>query len=117
VLSIAQLPLTLSATTLTVQLYAPAVGLKIKLKAEDANNPGVSVETDANTTGAGWQTLTFDMASQSPGTAALNPAATYNKLTIFPDFTCGGASPGIEEIFYVGPITFIGANGPSAPPL
>jgi hypothetical protein len=117
--SIGALPFSAFASVVTVQFYAPAAGLTVKLKAENAGNPGVSVETDVVTTTAGWQVLTFDFSHPSPGTAALDPAQTYNKLSIFSDFTCssGGASPGADEIFYVGPITFVGAAAPSAAPL
>ncbi|MEY4377940.1 MAG: hypothetical protein RJB26_2490, partial [Pseudomonadota bacterium] len=115
-LSIGTVPFSSNATTMTVRIHAPAAGLNVKLKLEDANNAGVSVEADVLTTAAGWQTLTFDFANQTPGTAALNTAATYNKLSIFPNFSCGSGAPADAD-FYVGPITFIGANAPSAPPL
>ena len=115
-LSIGTVPFASNATTMTVRIHAPAAGLNVKLKLEDANNAGVTVETDVLTTAAGWQTLTFDFANQAPGTAALNTAATYNKLSIFPNFSCGSGAPADAD-FYVGPITFIGANAPSAPPL
>jgi Bacterial Ig-like domain (group 2) len=118
-LSIGRLPFSALATVMTVQFYAPAAGLTVKLKAENAGNAGVSVETDVVTTSAGWQVLTFDFSHPSPGTAALDPAQTYNKISIFSDFTCssGGASPAADEVFYVGPVAFVGAAAPSAPPL
>ena len=117
--SIGTLPFSATATVVTVQFYAPAAGLDIKLKAENALNGAVSVETDVFTTTAGWQVLTFDFSKQAAGTAALDPSQTYNKLSIFADFTCasGGASPTADEVFYVGPITFVGAAAPSAAPL
>ena len=117
--SVGTLPFSASASVMTIQIYAPAAGMTVKLKAENASNAGVSVETDVVTTTAGWQVLTFDFAHPSPGTAALDPSQTYNKISIFSDFTCssGGASPGADEIFYVGPITFVGAAAASAPPL
>ena len=99
-----------------MRIYAPAAGLNVKLKLEDANDNTHTVETDVSTTVAGWQTLTFDFANQTPGTAALNTAFTFNKLTIFPNFSCGSGAPADAD-FYVGPITFVGADAPSAPPL
>jgi hypothetical protein len=118
-LSIGKLPFSASATVITVQFYAPAAGMDVKLKAENAQNGGVSVETDVLTTTAGWQVLVFDFSKQAPGTAALDPTQTYNKLSIFPDFTCsnGGAAPGADEVFYVGPVTFVGAAAAAAAPL
>jgi len=117
--SIGRLPFSATATTITMQVYVPVAGVVIKLKAEDANNPGVSVETDVTPTTTGWQTLSFDFSHQSPGTAALVIANTYNKLSVFADFTCvnGNPPPVADEVFYIGPIKFIGATAPSAPPL
>ena len=115
-LSIGRVPFAANATTMTVRIYAPAAGLNVKLKLEDANDNTHTVETDVTTTAAGWQTLTFDFANQAPGTAALNTAFTFNKLTIFPNFSCGSGAPADAD-FYVGPITFVGADAPSAPPL
>lgn len=115
-LSIGTVPFAANATTMTVRIYAPAAGLNVKLKLEDANNNTHTVEADVSTTVAGWQTLTFDFANQTPGTAALNTAFTFNKLTIFPNFSCGSGAPADAD-FYVGPITFVGADAPSAPPL
>ena len=115
-LSIGRVPFAANATTMTVRIYAPAAGLNVKLKLEDANDNTHTVETDVTTTAAGWQTLTFDFANQAPGTAALNTAFTFNQLTIFPNFSCGSGAPADAD-FYVGPITFVGADAPSAPPL
>ena len=116
--SIGSLPFSASATSVTVQIYVPIANLTIKLKVEDANNAGVSVETDVLATAAGWQTLTFDFAKQAAGTAALDPTKTYNKMSIFSGWTCNGtgSDPG-SNAFYVGPIVFLGASGPAAPPL
>jgi len=117
-LSVGRIPFAPNATTMTARLYAPAAGMSIKVKVENAENGGVSVETDTLTQVAGWQTLTFDFANQSPGTAALDVAATYNKISLFPNFSCAtGASPVADEIFFIADVTFIGANAPSAPPL
>ncbi len=117
--SIPQVPFSATATTVTAVVYAPVAGVDFKLKFEDANDPTHTVETDVVVPTTGWQTLTFDMSKQAPGTAALNPAYTFNKMSVFPDFTCGnsGAAPAADETFFVGPITFIGASAPSAPAL
>lgn len=116
--SIGRLPFADNARTMSVRMHVPQAGMSVKLKVEQADNPNVSVETDTVATAAGWQTLLFDFGNQSPGTAPLNTASTYNKLSLFPNFSCAtGASPATDEIFHVGAITFIGATGPSAPPL
>jgi len=105
-------------TTMTMVVYAPAAGLPIELKVENTANNGQSVETHANTTGIGWQTLTFDfsmnvMPNGLP-TGALNSTFTYDKISVFPAFL---TSPAANLVFWVGPITFIGASAPLAPPL
>jgi uncharacterized protein YjdB len=121
-MSIGVVPFSATATTITVQMYVPIAGVVIKLKVEDLHFPGdasKSVETDVTPTATGWQTLTFNFASPSAGTASINLANTYNKISIFADFTCvnGNPAPLSDEVFYVGPVRFIGAAAPAAPPL
>lgn len=116
--SIGRLPFAENAKTLTARIYVPEAGMSVKMKVEQADNPAISAETDTVATAAGWQTLVFDFAATSPGTATLNVANTYNKLSLFPNFSCAsGSSPATDEVFYVGPILFIGATGPSEPPI
>ena len=43
---------------------------------------------------AAWETLTFNFANQAAGTAALNLAYTYNKVSIFFNFGVTGAVAG-----------------------
>ncbi len=110
--SIGTIPFSTSHTKLTAVVYSPVAGASFKLKVEDANNGGHAVESDA-IAAVGWQTLTFNMATQSAGTPALDLTYTYNKLTIFPNFW----TPSANEVYYAGPITFLGTSVPSAPPL
>jgi hypothetical protein len=64
----------------------------VRLKLEDANDATKSVETEVLTTLAnGWQTLSFDFAQQAAGTAAFNNAHTYNKASVFFDFSVAGS--------------------------
>jgi hypothetical protein len=111
--SVGTIPFSSIHTKLTAVIYSPVAGASIKLKVEDANDGTHSVETDA-TAALGWQTLTFDMATPSAGTQPLNLSFTYNKISLFPNF---GAVPGADEVYFVGPITFLGTSMPSAPPL
>lgn len=81
------IPLTATRTKMTVDVFSPAVGIDIKFKVENHNDPTQSVETDVKTTVANkWETLTFDFSNQAPGTAALNPSYTFDKASIFFDF-------------------------------
>jgi hypothetical protein len=89
--------LSTSATRMSVRVYAPAAGIKIRLKLEDHTNGNKSVETDAVTTvGKAWEELIFDFSNPAAGTAALNLANTYDKASIFFDF--GNAGTG--KVFY-----------------
>ncbi len=53
-----------------------------------------------------WETLVFDFANQSAGTAAMNLAFTYNMASVFFDF--GNAGTG--SVFYWDDVTFLAAN-------
>ena len=48
----------------------------------------------------GWETLTFDFANQAAGTAALNLAYTYNKVSIFFNFGVTGAAAGAKTYYF-----------------
>ena len=97
---------TAANSKMTARIYAPAAGLIVKLKLENQNVSANAVETDAVTTVAnGWQTLTFDFNNNSPGTPALNPAFTYNKASMFFDFSVGGSG----KVFYMDDLKMISA--------
>ncbi|MBC6995410.1 T9SS type A sorting domain-containing protein [Neolewinella lacunae] len=103
-----RIPFTASATTMSVRVWSPTAGTPIRLKVEAANDPAISVETEALTTVAmAWDTLVFDFTNEAPGTAAFNLASSYNKASIFFNF---GAS-GTGEIYYWDDVTF-GGDGP-----
>ena len=101
------IPFTNSATTLTVRVWSPDVGIPVRLKVEDIANGAKSVETEAITTVAGWQTLTFDFANAASGTPVLNLSTTYNKATIFFDFGRIGSG----KTYYFDDITFVSGTG------
>ena len=113
--SINTIAFTATNQTITVRVYAPAAGKPVRLKVENAADPTVSVETEATTTtAAGWQTLSFNFANQAAGTAALNLAATYNKVSVFPNFGTPGSAGGggtwyFEDIAY--PVASTGGGG------
>jgi hypothetical protein len=115
--SIGTIGFTATNKTITVRVYAPAAGKPVRLKVENAADPTVSVETEATTTvAAGWQTLSFNFANQAAGTAALNLASTYNKVSVFPNFGTPGSAGGggtwyFEDIAYPVASTGGGAGG------
>ncbi len=120
--SILAIPFTASAKTMTARVYSPAVGVRVRIKVEDASNNGVSVETDAiTTTSNAWETLTFDFAN--PGlsppvgggpTSPLDLTKTYNRLSVFMDFGIGNGGSGplpADRTYYIDDITFVAAGG------
>ena len=67
--SIAPIPFSATAKTITVRVWAPAAGIPIRLKVEDAADGSKSCETEATTTVANaWETLTFNFANPAAGT-------------------------------------------------
>jgi hypothetical protein len=101
------LPFTATKTQMSVRVYSPAAGLRVRLKVEDRTNNTRSVETEAMTQAANtWETLIFDFANQSSGTAAINLTYTYNMASIFFDF--GNAGTG--KTFYWDDVSFLATN-------
>ncbi|CAD5372779.1 exported hypothetical protein [Rubrivivax sp. A210] len=108
-----RIPFTASDTTMTLRVWSPDAGIPVRLKVEDSGDPNKSVETEATvTTAAGWQTLSFNFASQVAGTAALNLAFNYNKPTVFFDFGRARAAA-VQKTYYFDDLAF-GAAAPAA---
>lgn len=106
--SVGKIPFDASNTRMTVRFWSPDTGIKVRLKVEDHTQGAISCETEATTTVAGgWETLTFDFASPASGTAALNVASTYDKVSVFPDFGVAGAG----KVYYFDEIVFLGGGG------
>jgi exo-beta-1,3-glucanase (GH17 family) len=109
------IPFDASNTRMTVRVYSPAAGIPVRLKLQrsqdDPNDPSNKVETEVLTTVANaWETLTFDFATQVPGTPPLNTSLSYDQLVIFFNFGKTGAEAGVQT-FYYDDITFIGGGG------
>ena len=99
--SVGTLPFSAVRTRMTVRVYSPNAGYKVRLKVEDAADGTHSVETEATTTVANaWETLTFDFANPASGTAALVFGFTYNKVSIFFNFGVNGATTGAKTYFF-----------------
>ena len=104
----AKIPVTASATKMSVKVYSPAAGIDIKLKIEDHNEGTHSVETDTKTTVANqWETLVFDFSAPAAGTSAWNAAYNYDKASIFFDF--GNAGDG--RTYYFDDVKFVSSGG------
>ena len=90
-------PITSANTTITAWVYSPDVGTNVLLKVEDNTDTTKSVETLAVTTVSNtWEKLTFDFTNEADGTAAFNDTYTYDKASIFLDFSVDGSG----KVFY-----------------
>jgi hypothetical protein len=104
-----RIPFSADANIITVRVWSPTAGTPFLLKAEQTDDPNVSVETFASTTVAeAWETLTFDFTNEAPGTAAINYDAVYGKLSFFPNF---GTSPTADEVYFWDDIIFGDGGG------
>ncbi len=110
-----RIPFTVADKKMTVKVWSPDAGIKVRLKVEDFMDVTKSVETEAITTTANaWETLTFDFVNQSAGTAALNLGFNYNKASIFFNFGITGAVAG-EKIYYFDDVKFVNAANGALP--
>ncbi len=111
--AIAPIGFSATNTTVTARVWSPDANIPVRLKVENAANPAQSVETEATTTvAAGWQTLSFNFANPVTGTAALNLALTYNKVSIFFDF----GTVGTGKTYYVDDLDFTFGGATPPPP-
>ena len=108
----AAIPFSAGNTVLRARVYAPVVGTPIRMKVENESNAGIFVEAQVNTTVSGWDTLSFDFASQVAGTPAINFANVYDKIAVFFNF---GNSPTVSETYFIDYVEFSGggSSGPS----
>ncbi len=102
-----RIPMASGATNMSVRVYSPSAGIKVRLKIEDRTDPTKSVETEATTGAANtWETLVFNFNNQAAGTSPINFSYTYNMASIFFDFGVVGNG----KVFYWDDVRFIGAN-------
>ena len=100
------IPFVPGGTTITAKVWSQVAGTPVRFKAEDRMNGAISVETEAYTTQAGeWETLTFDLSQEVPGTQPLNMTNTYDVITLFFDFGTAGGDVG-DQIFYFDDVVF-----------
>lgn len=113
--TVATLPFDAANTRMTVRIFSPTAGIKVRLKVQDAANSAHSAETEATTTLAnGWSTLTFDFANPVSGTPALDFSYTYNRISIYFDYGTTGATAGAKT-YYFDDVTFVGGAGSFSP--
>ncbi len=94
------------ANIMQVRFWSPDANVPVRLKVEDASNAAISVETEDTTSMAGaWEVLTFDFNNEASGTAALNTANTYDKISLFPNFGTDGNTAGAKA-YYIDDVVF-----------
>ncbi|NRD23328.1 T9SS type A sorting domain-containing protein [Winogradskyella litoriviva] len=105
------LPFTTTDTKMYVSVWSPDAGIPVRLKVEDHADNTHTCETEAVTTIAGgWETLEFNFNNEAAGTAALNPAYTFDMASIFFNFGTDGATAG-EKTYYFDNVSFGTALG------
>jgi PKD repeat protein len=105
-------PFAQDSTLMSVVVWSPEADIPVRLKVEDANDAGISVETETNTEVAmAWDTLYFNFANPVPGTAPIDFTKDYNKASIFFNFGTTGADAG-EQTYYWDYMDFKGAADP-----
>ena len=102
-----QIPVSNTDTKIYADIYVSGtdqIGIPIRLKIENSNDPTQSVETDSFTTLSGeWETMEFDFSNHVDGTQELNTNFFFNKASIFFNF----GNPGNQNtIFYFDNVFF-----------
>lgn len=117
------IPFTSNLQTISIRVKAPRAGVTFSLEAKDTSNPGNLVFAQASNTGTDWETLNFNFANKTFGTA-INPSQTYNQLSIFPNFDKaneGSAAPETaDRVYYFDDVKLVGSTAtlgtcPAAP--
>jgi hypothetical protein len=99
-------------TVMSMRVFSPDAGIKVRMKVEDPLDPAKSVETEATTVAANtWDTLSFNFANQAAGTPPINFSYVYKKLSVFFNFGVPGSVAG-NKTYYFDDIYF----GPIGPP-
>lgn len=100
------IPFAQGQTKMSVRVWCPQAGTRVRLKAENKAGGGINVETDQySTLDGGWEYLVFDFSQAATGTPAIDLSKTYDKLVIFFSFGTTGGSIG-NQTYYVDNVTF-----------
>ncbi len=101
------IPITNSDTKMYAHVYVDGtsqIGIPVRLKIENSNDPTQSVETEAFTTVAGnWEILEFDFNNEASGTAVLNTSFPFNMASMFFNF---GSSGNNDIVYFFDNISF-----------
>lgn len=96
-----KIPFTATDKKMSVRVWSPNAGIKVRLKVEDHTNNNITCETEATvTTASGWQTLEFNFANKVSGTPDLDITKNYDKATIFFNFGVAGSTAGLKTYYF-----------------
>jgi hypothetical protein len=120
---IPSIPFTSSNQTISIKIKAPRTGVTFSLEAKDASNPGNLIFAEATNTTTDWETLNFNFANKTFGTA-INTNQVYNLLSIFPNFSKANEGSATKEtsdrIYLIDDVKLVGSTAsltacPAAP--
>jgi hypothetical protein len=120
---IPSIPFTSSNQTISVRVKAPRTGVMFSLEAKDVNNPGNLVFAETTNSTTEWETLSFNFANKTFGTA-IDPNQVYNMLSIFPNFSKSNEGSASAEtansIYLIDDVKLVGSTAtlsscPAAP--
>lgn len=111
------IPFTASNQTIAVRVKAPRTGVKFSLEARgEGTNGATEVFAEATNASTDWETLTFNFANKTYGTA-IDPSKVYNKLSIFPNYSKGGevggttqAAETADRVYLIDDVTLVGST-------
>jgi hypothetical protein len=93
------IPFSAGSTTMSVRVRAPAAGIPVRLKVENAD-ASVAAEINAVTTVAdAWETLTFDLSDAATAPGPIDVTQEYVRAVIFFNFVDGVAGDGAEYLW------------------
>jgi beta-glucanase (GH16 family) len=106
------------STQISARVWAGSAGQRLRLKVESSSNGAIAVETDAFTSATGWQSLTWNFGSPAAGTPIFAAGNTYDKLTLFPEFssTTAGGIYWLDDVVMPGAATTGSSNPPTNNP-
>jgi hypothetical protein len=108
-------PFTIYTTKMSVRVWSPDAGVKVRIKLADHADDEKYVVAEAFTTLANeWQTMEFDFSKPISLTPALDLNNSYDKATIYFNYGVNGTTIG-ERTYYFDDLKFI-QNQPAVEP-
>ncbi|MCO4769923.1 MAG: hypothetical protein KDA24_07805 [Deltaproteobacteria bacterium] len=106
--TVAVMPFTATETSLSIDAWSPDAAVPFLVKIENSADGSQFAEAQGTVSAASaWETLTVDYSAATGGT--FDPAVTYDRISIFPNFgTSGADAGGVDKNYYVDDVWFLG---------